>query len=156
MTSFYLSYCLTYLVISCRIIFKKLQLFKEIHIIRHRRMLLESGEECSLNFSVHSSCQADLVNVLSSCPSETAGVIAAEDIEGWIVWVGPRGANHFHEHRICILLLCNARVTNWIWGTKRKIWILRNASHNAAESRAAKIGQHSHNSWTTSNVPAVT
>lgn len=82
MTSFYLSYCLTYLVISCRIIFKKLQLFKEIHIIRHRRMLLESGEECSLNFSVHSSCQADLVNVLSSSPSETAGVIAAEDIQG--------------------------------------------------------------------------
>lgn len=76
---------------------------------------------------------ADLVNVLSSSPSETAGVIAAENIEGRIVWIGPRGANHFHEHRISILLLCDARVPHYfqdIWGTKKEIWKLKNGSYN--------------------------
>ena len=70
-----------------------------------------------LNFSVIISCGADLVNVLCSSPSETAGVVAAENIEGRIIWVGPRGANHFHEYRICILLLCNARVTHCVLKT---------------------------------------
>lgn len=60
------------------------------------------------------SSRADLVNVLCSSPSEAAGVIAAENIEGRVIWVGPRGANHFHEHRICILLLCNAWVTHCV------------------------------------------
>lgn len=55
----------------------------------------------------------DLVNVLSSRPSETAGVVAAENIEGRIVRIGPRGANHFQEHRIGILLLRDTRVPHY-------------------------------------------
>lgn len=52
----------------------------------------------AINSSGMISSGADLVNVLCSGPSETAGVIAAENIEGRVIWVGPRGANHFHEH----------------------------------------------------------
>lgn len=66
--------------------------------------------------------QADLVNVLSSSPCKTAGVVAAENIQGRIIWVCTRGANHFHEHRISILLLCDTQVTNCvqdIWGTTK-------------------------------------
>lgn len=59
------------------------------------------------------SVAADLINVLSSSPSETAGVIAAENVERRVVWIGPRGANHFHKHRISILLFCNAWVSHW-------------------------------------------
>jgi len=66
------------------------------------------------HFGVMTSSRADLVNVLSSSPSETAGIIAAENIEGRIIWIGPRGANHFHEHSVCILLLRNARVTHCV------------------------------------------
>lgn len=62
---------------------------------------------------------ADLVNVLGPSPSKAAGVIAAENIEGGIIGIGPRGANHFHEHRISIFLLCNAGVTHCVQDKER-------------------------------------
>lgn len=52
--------------------------------------------------------------MLRSGPSETAGVVAAENVEGRVVRVGPQGANHFHEHGIGILFLGDAWVTHCI------------------------------------------
>lgn len=60
------------------------------------------------------SLNTDLVNVLSSSPSEAAGIIAAENIQRGIIWIGPRRANHFHEHRVSIFLFGDTWVTHCI------------------------------------------
>lgn len=67
----------------------------------------------SISVWIH-AYRTDLVDVLSSSPCKTAGVIAAENIKGWIIRVGPQRADHFHKHWIYILLLSNAWVTHCV------------------------------------------
>lgn len=64
------------------------------------------------------SLNTDLVNVLSSSPSEAAGIVAAENIQRGIIWIGPRRANHLHEHWVSIFLFGDTWVTHCI----REMW----------------------------------
>lgn len=46
-----------------------------------------------------------LVDVLSSCPGEAAGVVTAEHVERRVIRVCPRRTDHFHKHRVHVVLV---------------------------------------------------
>lgn len=49
-----------------------------------------------------------LVDVLGSCPREAAGVVTAEHVERRVVRVRPHRADHFHKHRVHVVLVPDA------------------------------------------------
>lgn len=49
-----------------------------------------------------------LVDVLGSCPREAARVVTAEHVERRVVRVRPHRADHFHKHRVHVVLVPDA------------------------------------------------
>lgn len=63
----------------------------------------------------HSQCRAEaertyLVDVVSPCPGETAGVVGTQDMERGVVEAGPGWVQHGHQHpSVCLPRLSPCR-----------------------------------------------